>query len=175
MSLGGEVATMTAGAFSSKGAIAQAFSEIPVFAAFDRSYPGTINQMVEAAWAAGQVGATDSGMMTASRAVIASYMPELLAAASTDRLAVFAQLSIDQLRAARSVSAEACGLLLASELDITKILPPDLTRREMEWMLSVLEPPPITRRPDAVRSGTQPDDGCVGRGPGQARADAAPV
>jgi len=88
---GGEVATMTAGAFSSKAAIAQAFSEIPVFAAFGRSYLGTINQMVEAAWAGGQVGATDSGMMTPSRAVIASYMPELLAAAS-ETLATFAHV-----------------------------------------------------------------------------------
>jgi hypothetical protein len=141
MSLGGEVASLTTRIAISKADMARAFREIPLAAAIERRFPGTIDQMADALSRGRETGATDAELLSAVRQMIASHVPRLLAAANDEQLQEFFELTHAQLRAARTVSYEACRMVLASQLDITKALPPEHVEREMRWLMNVLDRP----------------------------------
>ncbi len=144
--LGGEVASSTNDIFDSKASIERVFRALPHVVAMERHFPGTIEQAVNAAWSARRSGASDEDIMTATRQIIASNVPQILAMTTDERVDEFTQLMIDQLRAARSVGYDACARLLRGELNIASTLPPQLREREMSWVQRALDGP-LTSRP----------------------------
>jgi len=148
LSTGGEVATLaTIGVTRTQADFVRVMHQIPLFAAYERHFPGTIDAAAAEALSVQSSGGTDAEIMSAARAVLASRLPEVLAAASTEQLRTSAELTVDELKAARAVADEACGLLLSSQLDITKVFPPELVQRELDWTLDVLKGPMIPRAP----------------------------
>lgn len=128
-------------------------NSIPLYQAIEQRFPGTINEAVEQGWAAKERGGNDAEVTNAMRNVIAEIYPKLLKTADPAILEDYVQLLLDEMQAARAVSNEACAKLLASQLDITKTLPKELSEREQQLLLRALAAPPRTNvpLPDAVQ------------------------
>lgn len=147
VSLGGEVASLGAVIFRSKKELALAYRSVPALLAVDKRFPGTIDAAVDAAWQARLQGSSDADVNSAARDVLSASYPRLLAAANEESLDEFLGVLLDQLKAARSVSHAACGLLLNAKLDVSKTLPADLISREFAWINKVLALEPIETAP----------------------------
>jgi hypothetical protein len=139
VSLGGETAALATLALGSRNDMASAFRSVPMMAAMERHFPGTIEAATRAAWNEHTQGGTDADVTTAGRAVISQLYPKILAAADDAGLDIFAQLILDEMKAARAISTEACQQLMQGRLNITQALSPDLARREQEWAMKVLK------------------------------------
>jgi len=139
VSFGGEMASLATKDLRSKSDYARALRGEPVMAALERRFPGTIDQAVAAAWQAFERGGNDGDITSAAREALNTSSPDLIQVATDAQLESFARLSIDQLAAAQAVSDAACGLLIASELDVQNVLPPELIEREIQWTTQVLE------------------------------------
>ena len=85
-------------------------------------------------------------MLTASREAIAEALPKLLKTTDEAMLARFGKLIIDELIAARALSAHACVLFLDGKLDISKTLPKEISSRDQQLMLDALRAPPQSER-----------------------------
>jgi hypothetical protein len=83
---------------------------------------------------------------SAARTVVGERYPKILAAADDASLDEFAKIMVAQFRAARAISVEACGKLLAGELNISQVLSPSLVRRELDWALAALSAPRLVAR-----------------------------
>jgi hypothetical protein len=144
ISLGGEISSLGA-KVRSRSELALSFKSIPLISAIDARYPGTLDQTVDAAWAAYQNGATDAEVASAGRRIISEVYPKLLKTADDASLGDFLTLLIHQLIAARDLGAEACGLYLEARLDVTKVFPPELVQEEFNWGLAQLKTQPVAR------------------------------
>lgn len=143
VSLGGEV-TMSGVWMHSKQELLLLVNSIPLYRAIEQRFPGTINEAVERGWAVKERGGSDAEIMNAMRNVIAEVYPKLLKTAEPAILEDYIQLLLDEMLAARAVSNEACVKLLASQLDITKTLPKELSEREQQLLMRALAAPPRT-------------------------------
>jgi hypothetical protein len=139
VSLGGETAALAALSLNTKKDLAKALRDLPMMVALDRHFPGTLDAAVQAAWNEHTQGGIDADVGTAARLVISDRYPRILAAADDEGLDVFARLMLDEMKAARAISTEACQLLLQGRLNIAQTLSPDLARREVAWALGILE------------------------------------
>ena len=139
VSLGGETAAMAALALNTKNDLARALRNLPMMVALDRHFPGTVDAAVQAAWNERTQGGIDADVGTAARLVISDRYPKILAAADDEGLDVFARLMLDEMKAAHTISTEACQLLLRGRLNIAQTLSPDLAEREVAWALGILK------------------------------------
>ncbi|MFZ2267516.1 MAG: hypothetical protein WAV95_08030 [Azonexus sp.] len=126
-----------------------AFREGGLFQTYEKRFPGTIEQMADQAWAAKQSGGTDTDIQNAARSAIAGIMPKLLKTADDRILNQFAQLFVKEVVAARAISAEACGLLLESRLNISATLPREIVEAERQFVQDALNAPPRGPAPGA--------------------------
>ena len=98
------------------------------------NFRGAVAAAAAAAWKEREKGASDAVMWAAARKVILSYYEKLLSTADEPDLRSYLQIRLDQLRAAREVSAEACALQANSSLDFSQALSHDLYERELTWV-----------------------------------------
>ncbi len=147
VSLGGETSAIGFIAGSSRKELEAAFRNVPMMVAMDRHFPGTIDEAVQAAWMERSQGGIDSAVGNAARKVVGDRYPKILAAANDASLDVFAQIMVDEMRAAQAISTEACRLLLEGQLNIAQVLSPKLVKREQDWALGVLEADKLVERP----------------------------
>ena len=146
VSLGGETSAIGFLASSSRGDLEKAFRGVPMMAAMERHFPGTIDEAVRAAWMERNQGGRDAAVSNAAREVIAARYPKILAAANDASLDQFAGIMVDQMKAASAISVEACRLLLAGQLNIAQVLAPQLVQREHDWALDVLKAESLVER-----------------------------
>lgn len=146
VSLGGETSAIGYIAGSSRKELEAAFRNVPMMVAMERHFPGTIEEAVQAAWMERSQGGIDSAVGSAARNVVGERYPKILAAANDASLDVFAQIMVDEMRAAQAVSTQACRLLLEGQLNIAQVLPPKLVQREHDWALEVLEAKSLVER-----------------------------
>ncbi len=146
ISLGGETSAIGYLAAGSRQELEGAFRAVPMMVALDRHFPGTIDAAVKAAWMERTQGGIDSAVGNAARNVVGERYPAMLAAANDDSLDEFAHIMVDQMKAAKGVSIEACRLLLAGQLNIAQVLSPELVQREHDWALAVLKADALVER-----------------------------
>ena len=146
ISLGGETSALGYLAVGSKSELANAFRRVPMMVELERHFPGTIDAAVQAAWMERTQGGIDSAVSSAARGVVAGLYPKILAAASDASLDAFADIMVEQMKAARAVSTDACRMLLAGQLNIVQVLPPQLVQREQDWALGVLKSATLVER-----------------------------
>lgn len=146
VSLGGETASWGT-MFRSKSDLQLRFRQEPLMAAIDARFPGMVQQAVDAAWKRREQGAVDAEITAEMRSVISEIYPKLLATADDDGLDEFLDLFVDQINAARQLSAEACSLFLDARLDASKTLPRELIERETQWSLRQLKSSSFEERP----------------------------
>jgi len=139
VSLGGETAAISAIALGSKKEMKLAFRSVPMMAALERHFPGTLDQAVQAAWNERTQGAIDADVSSAARAVVSDRYPKILAAANDKGLDVFSHLMLDEMKAALAISTEACARLLQGQLNIAQVLSPELAQRELDWAMGILQ------------------------------------
>lgn len=153
ISLGGETSAIGFLAASSRKDLEKAFRAVPMLAAMERHFPGTIEAAVQAAWMERTQGGIDSAVGNAARSVIGERYPRILASANDASLDQFAGIMVDQMKAANALGDEACKLLLAGQLNIAQALSPKLVQREHDWALEVLQADALIERApvDAVR------------------------
>jgi hypothetical protein len=147
LSLGGETSAASTFAMRSRRDLETAFRSSALLVAIDERFPGTMKEAIDAAWLARSRGSSDADVSTAARRILATAYPKLLVVADDESLDSFLDLMVDQLNAAQAVSDEACGALLESRLDITKVLPAELAGREQRWAMHVLQSPEGERTP----------------------------
>jgi hypothetical protein len=152
MSLGGEAATL-ATSMHSKSDFVLLIKDFPLTQAYEKRFPGTINEAVKKGWAAKENGANDSEVMTVMRSVFTEAFSKVIQTADDTTLDGYANLLIDQLSAVKAVSSEACAKYLAGKLDITKTLPKEVVEKELKFTTDALETPPRTDQtsPDPVK------------------------
>jgi hypothetical protein len=146
VSLGGETSALGYLAATSRQDLAAAFRSVPMMVALERHFPGTIDAAVKAAWMERTQGGVDSAVSNAARRVVANLYPKLLASANDASLDVFVDIMVEQMKAARDISTDACRLLLAGQLNISQVLSPELVQREQDWALGVLQSPRLVAR-----------------------------
>ena len=137
LSAGGE--TAHARKYDSQQYLAFEYAGDPIVSAINDRFPGAANAAAAAAWGPHQRGASDAVMWAAARKVILGYYAKLLRTADDASLRAYLQIRLDQLRAARNVSEEACALLANSSLDITHTLPRELYERELLWLRQAIK------------------------------------
>lgn len=133
VSLGGETA-LGVTTFQSKAHLAFHYAGDPIMGAINDHFPGAVDAAAAAAWELHERGASDAVMWAAARKVILAYYKKLLRTADEPSLRAYLQIHLDQLRAARNVSEEACALHASSRLDVRQTLAPELYEREVTWL-----------------------------------------
>jgi hypothetical protein len=146
VSLGGETSAIGFLAVGSREELDAAFRAVPMMTALERHFPGTIEAAVRAAWMERTQGGIDSAVSNAARAVVGERYPKILAAADERALDGFTDIMVAQMKAAKAISPEACGLLLAGRLNVAQVLNPELVRREQDWALQVLRAETLVER-----------------------------
>jgi hypothetical protein len=146
VSLGGETSAIGFVKGTSRRELEFAFRELPMMRSLEKHFPGTIEEAVQAAWLERNQGGVDAAVSSAARTVVGERYPKILAAADDASLDEFAKIMVAQFRAARDISVEACGKLLAGELNISQVLSPSLVRRELDWALAALSAPRLVAR-----------------------------
>lgn len=144
VSLGGEGGYALAG-LKTRAELLLTLKEMPMLQAYDRRFPGILNEMADKAWAVKTAGGTDKDIQNATRAVASQTIPRLLQSADDTILLDFGKLMLDELSAARDVSDEACARLLNGKLDITATLPADVIAQEKSFLMKALSAPPGTQ------------------------------
>lgn len=142
VSLGGEGAKISALEMRSKQELLLLMRSIPIFQSIEKRFPETINVAVELGWEAVERGGSDAEIMNVMRGIISEIYPKLLKTADVSTLDGFVNLLIKQMSAAHAISGEACAMLLATKLDITKTLPKEIVAQEKQFLLQALESPP---------------------------------
>ncbi|WP_143277654.1 hypothetical protein [Bordetella genomosp. 10] len=168
VSLGSEASRLAF--FKDRDGLLQSTRREPIFMAYERRFPGTIDKAVDQGWAVQQRGGNDGEIMTAMRGVVASTLPALLRETDTPGLARFARLVLTELNAARAVSPRACIQASEGTLDITRALPPAIMQEEMTVVTQLLAAPPTTTPPPDVRKAHQALSAVVGTMPPPLRA-----
>lgn len=146
-SLGGETSFLTTLDLGSRDELADLFRDVPLYEAIDVRFPGSLDKAIEAAWQQYQSGASDGAIEMAVRQVMGGTYPMLLRQASDASIEEFVGILVDQMEAAKAISNEACGALLASRLDPQKVLPADLVQRELNWALATAQAEPFDPLP----------------------------
>ncbi|WP_233237445.1 ATP-dependent Clp protease proteolytic subunit [Bordetella sp. LUAb4] len=148
VSLGGEANRFAL--LKDRDSLLQALRREPIFVAYDRRFPGTIDKAVEQGWAVQQRGGNDGEIMTAMRGVVAATLPALLRDTDVPGLERFGRLVLTELNAARAVSPQACVQVSEGTLDVTRTLPPAIAAEEVAVVTQLLAAPPArTPAPDA--------------------------
>jgi hypothetical protein len=133
VSLGGEVDT-----YRSRSELELAFRSDKLLSAIEARFPGSLDEAVDAAWAAHAAGQPDGSMMTAARQTLIRHYSQLFQTTDDALVADYLELGLAQMRAAQAVSDEACALLAEGRLNISQVLPKDLSVREQDWLLKAL-------------------------------------
>lgn len=141
LSLGGEV-PMTATTIASRSELLLAVRAIPLWQTMEKHYPEVLKEAIDMAWAVRERGGTDGEMTDAMRSAVARIYPVLLKNADDKTLDEFVDVLTYQMSAARALSAEACGKLLASQLDITQTLPKEASEKEQRFLIRAMSAPP---------------------------------
>lgn len=102
------------------------------------NFRGAVAAAAAAAWKEREQGASDAVMWAAARKVMLGYYEKLLSRADEPDLRSYLQIRLDQLRAARDVSDEACALQANSSLDFSQALSRDLYERELSWVRAAI-------------------------------------
>jgi hypothetical protein len=151
VSLGGETASWGT-LFRTKSDINLAFRQEPLMLAIEQRFPGTLQQVVDAAWQRREQGAIDAEITAELRGIVSAIYPKLLATADDSGLDEFLDLFVDQINAAKLLGAEACSLFLDSKLDASKTLPRELIDRETQWSMRQLQATSAQGRPVPVET-----------------------
>ena len=138
VSLGGET-TASFSSIPSKQELLLGARQVPLFAAIEKRFPEAMAKAIDRAWNVKELGGNDGEIISAMRAVITQDVyPTLIAQADDASLETFAKLVLDEFKAARSVSYDACAKLLAGQLNITQALPKEYSEREQAWLMQAL-------------------------------------
>jgi len=148
LSLGGE----TAAAWSmikSKADLLSLIRSVELFQAYEKRFPGTIEQAADKGWAMKGLGKSDGEIQIAIREIVSQLVPAVLKSADSETLLGFVQLFVAQAQAARAISPEACSLYLDGRLDIANTLPRRYLEMEQAFMIAALaaEPRSETSKP----------------------------
>jgi hypothetical protein len=106
----------------------------PIMGLINDNFRGAVQAAAAAAWKEREQGASDAVMWAAARKVILGYYQTLLGKVDEPGLRSYLQIRLDQLRAARTVSDDACAKQAASSLNIAEALSSDLYERELTWV-----------------------------------------
>jgi hypothetical protein len=145
VSLGNEVDP--ADRLRSKEELFLAFKQEPVFMALERRFPGSMEKAVNSAWSARERGGSFSEAMDAGRSVISGKVPAMLSTASPDLLLAFVRLLLEEMGAARAVSAQACARYMDGTLNPTQVMSAEVNQDDRAFMLRILTDAPITPSP----------------------------
>lgn len=144
-SLGGET-TIAFSTIRSKQEFLLALLKLPLLAAYQNRFPEFVNKIGDRAWVVKEQGGNDDQILNTMRAVTSEYYPRLLAQADDSSLESFTRIFVDQLKAARLISYDACVMLMEGQLDITTVLPKQLFEREKAWTIEALNSQGVTNR-----------------------------
>lgn len=122
------------------------FLAVPFWRTIFERYPDIGEQALSAVWAARGRGLNDNEAISAGRIVVSNNLHRILASATDEILDEYFQLSIDQLRAARDLSFQACALYVQGRLNVFATLPRELATRETDIMTRILALPPQSLR-----------------------------
>lgn len=148
VSLGGEHASVVT---RSREELDEHLRATPLVAALDRRFPGSLDSIAKAAWETSEQGVTDAHVLAAARGIVLTHLPALVAQADGPQLEEFFDITLEQIRAAHALGSEACELYMQAKLDVVSTLPPETLQRERDWLLLMLDSPPVRQpAPDAA-------------------------
>ncbi|MBM0105906.1 hypothetical protein JM946_14335 [Steroidobacter sp. S1-65] len=136
VSSGGEI--NRASKYDNKAYLEFEYAGDPIMGLINDHFAGAVKAAAAAAWQEREQGASDAAMWAAARKVILGYYQKLLRTADEPSIRSYLQIRLDQLRAARQVSDEACALQAGSSLDISEALSAELYERELTWVRASL-------------------------------------
>lgn len=128
-----------ANAARSKQGLLASMRNDPYYTAIEKRFPAIAMKAIERGWQVRERGGNDSEIGSAMRKAMMEIYPILVGQADDASLEAFAGLIVEQAKAARSVSYEACGKLLDSELNIALTLPGEYFEREQAWVIRALK------------------------------------
>lgn len=144
VSLGGETALIST-LITNREQLEKDFASLPFWKPLKEKHPDVAAAFVEAAWRAKEQGKTDAELTTAGRAVMIAAFPRIMDNAGDETLVKYLDLLLDQVRAARAVSYEACDGIFTGTLNPLATLPRALATREQDLILEALSAPPQHR------------------------------
>lgn len=147
-SMGGET-TAIATEITSRDALAAEFRRTELFEVMAKRFPSEFEKIIEAAWRKARQGATDAEVIVAARREIVAKLPGLVAIATDDTIAAYHRLKLEQLEALRTRDVAACAEMAfptGKSRNVVGNLPPELVKRELALMTSVLKEADEARR-----------------------------
>jgi hypothetical protein len=137
VSAGGEINRVSK--YDNKAYLEFEYAGDPIMGLINDHFGGAVKAAAAAAWKEREQGASDAVMWAAGRKVILGYYQKLLRTADESSMRSYLQIRLDQLRAARDVSDDACALQADSRLNISEALSSELYERELTWVRASID------------------------------------
>lgn len=103
----------------------------PIFAAYEKKFPGVVKQVAEKMTAAMRAGSNDSDLLNASRSFLAPYQMKAIAQSTPQVRILFSDLGYEQSKYLETLGPKFCHAFLQGKLDLTKNLPKELVNKEI--------------------------------------------
>jgi hypothetical protein len=113
--------------------------KIPLFAAYEKKFPGIVKQFSEKMSSSSKGDFKDSDILNASRSFMAAYQIKAIAQSTPQIRISFSDLAFDQSKYIAKLGPRFCKAFIEGKLDLTKNLPKELVAREMQITISALE------------------------------------
>lgn len=97
-------------------------------------HPEIFNELIDKGWDLRLQGKNDSEVTESTRAALMANYHKILSSADDDILIKFADMALEQGKAARDISFEACSLLVQGKLNIQQNLPEKYWKEELYLM-----------------------------------------
>lgn len=111
----------------------------PIFAAYEKKFPGIVKEVSKKMSVAIKSGSSDAELMTSSRTYLAPYQMKTIAKSNPQIRISFSELAYEQSKYLETLGPKFCHAFLLGKLDITKNLPKELVDRELSLTNNALE------------------------------------
>lgn len=131
LSLGGESATNIFSSIDNKDDFVKYFKTIPLYQKLDNKFPGSVATLAEQLIPLIEAGKKDSEILNVARAYMWTYETKIIAYSNPAIRAAFADLGLAQSHEVSKYGAEACLAFVNAKIDISKVMPSALVKREL--------------------------------------------
>ena len=111
--------------------VQESLLKIPIYAAYEKKFPGVVRQVAEKMTAAMRAGTNDADLLTVSRTFLAPYQMKAIAQSTPKIRISFSDLGYEQSKYLETLGPKFCHAFLQGKLDLTKNLPKELVDKEL--------------------------------------------
>jgi hypothetical protein len=139
ISTGGESTIVSKGFGKSKSEIKEYLSKVDLFKKIDNKFPNFLEDMAVAALPLIEQNKSDAEVFNAIRLIAHGYLAKAVANSNTEIRIKYLSYVYEQAKAISKLGSDICFKYMQSQLDITKVLPIEFVKKELDIFDEALE------------------------------------